>query len=81
MELTVPWEGRIGEAHENMMFSVWDRLSQIPRPVHIRALKMLGVTGKERRSVIDETGRTTESASMWIWIRKRHTNPDSDNNE
>ena len=46
-----------------------------------RALKMLGVTGKERRIVIDKAGRTAESASMWIWNRKRHINPDNDTNE
>ena len=44
-------------------------------------MKMLGVTGKERRKVIDKAGRTAESASMWIWNRKRHINPDNDTNE
>ena len=97
MELTVPWEERIEEAHERKMLKYAELVDKckdngwktwcfpfeigcrgFPGQSTWRSLKMLGVTGKERRTVIDKAGRTAESASMWIWNRKRHTNPDND---
>ena len=46
-----------------------------------RALKMLGVTGKEQRTMIDKAVRTAEYASLCIWNRKKHTNPNNDTND
>ena len=34
------------------------------------ALRQLGITGKSRRKVVTEAGRSAEQASSWIW-RKR----------
>ena len=98
IELMVPWEERIEEAHERKMPKYaklvdkckdngWKKTFRFtfeigcrgfPCQSTWRALKMPGVTGKARGTVIDKARRTSESASMRIWNRKIHTNPDND---
>ena len=40
-----------------------------------RALKMLGIEGKDRRSLLRDAGDNAETASMRIWRRRRECSP------
>ena len=41
-----------------------------------RTLGMLGITGRERKNIIKETGVQAEKASLWIWCkRNEHKSP------
>ena len=40
-----------------------------------RALKMLGIVGKDRRKLLKDAGDNAETASMWIWRRRLECSP------
>ncbi|XP_033758242.1 uncharacterized protein LOC117340592 [Pecten maximus] len=90
VELTMPWEERIEEAHERKRNKYQDLVADCQQqewkmwclPVEVRcrgfvgqsmwrALRIIGITGPERRQLIGHLSREAELASMWLW-RKRN---------
>ena len=89
VELTVPWESRMEEAHERKLAKYqpliddcirngW-RAQNLPIEVGARgfpakslwhALGVLGILGRERKSLLSRVSKKAEEASSWIW-RKR----------
>ncbi len=92
LELTVPWEERLSEAHERKLekyqelsdqcrqagWGTWVYAVEVGCRGFVaqsmwRALRDLGVTGRQKKKIIKGLEEAAGRASLWVWLsREQH---------